>query len=807
METIDRQERAAAVEATFNVLVEAGAGTGKTSLLINRVMHAIDRHVPLSRMLLITFMEKAADEMRSRLQARLLALGEGADHQDAVERAVESAAITTIHGFCYRILQEFGPDYGIPIGFQVLDEVEAARLWEETFQEWVQDSQFSPKVLDLLHAGITYPQLKSWARRISHWREVPVVEGEFPELASFVRRFAAEARAFYTRALEDAAPDDAGRGQILAIAREFDWLEQVDRREWPRMLALWTRGLGPKGNQKNWAHPEWLKEQKQWLKELKEALGLLRQQMADAYLKMWLDLVGSQFMPLWRRARFEKLALTYDDLLIEAERITREPKVQAALSRRFSLVMVDEFQDTDPLQAAIVRRLVTPPGSTALSPHDQGRLFLVGDPKQSIYRFRGADVETYAAMRQELSTTGGRIIPIWQNFRSNAAILAFVNRWFSDRWPSQPDLERPYVPPFQPLAETFPDDGRERVRVIQWPQARNARDTRRMEALDIAERVAMAVAEGWPVRTKDGQRPLTFRDIALVVPQRTEIDIYRQALRERGIPVSTQSGRSFFQQDEVRGMAHLFRALEMPQDSLAVVGWLLSPWVAMSHEELLQHRRLGGSWDYRETRVGSPEVREWMARLNAWHREFWRVDAEDVIIRALHASPLVTVLREREDKAALANLDKLRSLARDLGDRWTIFEFTQWLYEQVHEGVPFEEAPVAQDDDAVAISTVHQAKGLEWPLVIVANWKPKETYLESGIHYNSRLGRAALKQDPWQSRDWDLLEADHRLREEAEGDRLLYVALTRAKDYLWFYAAFLDPIGEGEKGVSIGDPS
>jgi ATP-dependent helicase/nuclease subunit A len=131
-----------------------------------------------------------------------------------------------------------------------------------------------------------------------------------------------------------------------------------------------------------------------------------------------------------------------------------------------------------------------------------------------------------------------------------------------------------------------------------------------------------------------------------------------------------------------------------------------------------------------------------------------------------------------------------------LGDRWGIFSFSDWLDRQVREAVPFDEAPVATDVQAVSITTAHQAKGLEWPFVIVANWTPPKTALETGLQYNRRLDLVGLRHGPWQSSAWEALEADHRLREEAEADRLLYVALTRARDYLWFYASFLADVEE-----------
>ncbi|MCY0899064.1 MAG: UvrD-helicase domain-containing protein [Firmicutes bacterium] len=795
---VDAEARWAARTAKVNVLVEAGAGTGKTTLLVDRVMEALwNRGVPLSRMLLITFMDKAQQEMRDRLAERLSRLEQTAERpQDQARCAalldqVPEADITTIHGLCYRLLSEFGADYGIPVGFQVLDDIDADRLWADAFRAWSQEPAYQSEILQLLQAGLTWSQLVSWARQITRWRSVPSYEAHFPDVKSFVVTYREAARRFAARAQEGGASGDAGVAQIRDIERHFRWIADMPERDWPRILAQWTTGLAPKGNKKNWLKPDWLAEQKIWIQSLRDELQRLRVAMADSYLATWLRLIGREFLPYWREVRFRLLSLTYDDLLWEAERITRIPAVWGQINRRYDLVMVDEFQDTDPVQAAIIRRLVTPVGSERLTPGDQGRLFLVGDPKQSIYRFRGADVETYAEMREEIQATGGMLISITQNFRSHPAILTVVNQYFQEIWPAVPDPARPYVPPFAPLVASYPDDDKVRVQVVAEALGEPARVKRRREAAAIADLIATAVEEGWPVRGADGTRPISFGDIALIVPQRTGLYHYREALSGRQIPVASHTGRGFFQQDEIRGLRHLFCALADPLDGGAVVGWLLSPWVGLTHEILAEHRARGGSWDYRSGRAGHPEVVTWFQRLTAWHGRFWRVDPETVLDWAVAASPLESVLAERGDAGALANLRQMRTLCRQLGDRWGMDVFTEWLDVQVREEVPFDEAPVAPVDDAVVISTVHQAKGLEWPMVIVANWKPHPTHLESGIQYSARLQRVALHQDPWVSRDWVFLEADHRLREEAEGDRLLYVALTRARDYLWFYTSFL----------------
>lgn len=788
IEVVDLCERQQAVHSKVNVLVEAGAGTGKTTLIMERVVEAIRSGIPLSRILMITFMDKAQEEMRSRLKERLDTL----PFTDLrKQKEVLDSSITTIHGFCRRLLSEFGAGFGIPLQFQVLDAVETDRLWLLAFNEWVSDSHQEGVILALLHAGIQWPQLVSWGRSVSDWAEVPTLHEEFPQLDQFLSHYGGDVGDYVRRAEIDAEPSDAGVQQIQEIARQFDFIVRMGPDEWPRMIAQWTAGLSPRGNKKNWGHPDWLSEQKVWIQNLRDDVKRLRERMADAYLAQWLELMRESFLPFWRRYRFDALSLTYEDLLVEAERVSRDPLVWEQLSQRYDLVMVDEFQDTDALQAKIIRRLVTPAEVDTLVPHDQGRLFLVGDPKQSIYRFRGADVETYVTVRDEIHRVGGDIIPIWQNFRSNPQILDMVNEIFSKSWPAQVDPERPYIPPFQPLEEAFPRDQMRRVAIEAATAEGSARDRRMDEANRIATLIGEAIGDGWQVRDGQGTRPITYSDVALIVPQRTGIELYRQALAAREIPVAAQSGRGFFLQDEIRGIRHLFRALENPEDASAVVGWLVSPWVALTYQELTQHRLLGGGWDYRQSEVGSPRILSWWKRLSYWHERFFYVDPETVIDWATSESSLGIALRERHDEAGLANLVLMRKLAREFGDKWGMDTFSQWLNQQVLGTAPFDEAKVTSQESEVTISTVHQAKGLEWPMVIVANWVPKKAKLQPGIHYNSRLKTVALRQDPWVSGAYSLLEADHRVREQAEGDRLLYVALTRARDYLWFFNTFI----------------
>ena len=790
MQRLDEQARQEALTPGINVLVEAGAGTGKTTLLVNRALTALlEEGVPPARLVLITFMEKAADEILQRLQKRLTEAMTGPDGRirqraEAALTDLRHSAITTIHGFCHGIVTRHGLGRGLPLTFRVLSPYEADRFWEDVFRQWLDRvPEAAETAWGLVEAGVPLRHLVTWARDLTRWPDWPELPSVTVDYQGFLDRTRQEAEHYRTVAQNEADAQDGGRQQIERIYQEIEAMTTRSWEQWPRRIAYWTVDA-PKGNQKNWRHGDRLKEQKAWITQLREELNRLRQRMADQWLARWANTVRQSLRPLWRERRFAAQALTYDDLLYEAQRLVHDPEVQASEYARYDLILVDEFQDTDPVQSDLILRLATAPGAAPgrLTP---GRLFLVGDPKQSIYRFRGADVEAYTDVRRQLT----RVIPIVQNFRSQPDILDYVNRQFLDRWPAEPDPAVPYVPPYQPLQPAIEADNRPHVWELTREACRTVDECRRAEAERIAEMLLTAKRERWPVRDgHGGERPLEWGDVAIVVPARTGIDIYRQVLTAHGIPVAPSAGRGFFRRDEVRGFQCLCQALADPWNPVWWVGFLTSPWVGFSLERLARHRLLGGTWDLWDPGDGGdPTVRQWMERLRHQAEYRWFDAPETLLDWALETTGYAEALRHRPDPVALANLGKLRDLARELGDRWGMAEFARWLTDQVTRQIPEDEAPLPTVGEQVVFSTVHQAKGLEWPLVVVANWRKGSTKLGSGLHYDPRTGLLALKTEQWQSSDYETMNVRHEAREEAEADRLRYVALTRARDYLMVF--------------------
>jgi ATP-dependent helicase/nuclease subunit A len=785
---LDQAVRLKALEPGTNTLVEAGAGTGKTTLLVERAYVAIvEQHIRVSRLVLITFMDKAAAEMRARLREKLeRAQNTGtppeAERARRALRELRRAPITTIHGFCRMILERYAVGHGIPLPFMVMDAYDEERWWQKTFEHWLSTPAGSQLALQFSELGFSYAVLVKWARAISAWPRVPDFEAQAPEVDGTLARYRDQAQHLVRVARELAAPDDRGRAQIVAIASQLDRMLNVPDPQRLRLLGEWTTGLAPQGNQRGWASRDALRRQKAWIDELRAALQEIRQHIADFYLAQWLRAMRDDFLPQWQAVRWQAGLLTFNDLVWECERILRDETVRRDLERRFDLIMVDEFQDTDPIQVNILDALARAgPDRGRWRP---GRVFLVGDPKQSIYRFRGADVETYVRVRQAIQDQGGQVLPIVQNFRSHPQILAHVNRLFAEWWPSEPDPEAPYIVPYQPLHAAYPDDGAQHV-FLETVDGPDIGAQRRQEARRMVDIVRRAVQEGWPVRASDGRgmRPIGWQDIALVMPQRTGLSVYQEVFEQAGIALAAGMGRGFFQRDEVRGFQCLLQALYDPWDPVPLLGWLRSPWVGLSLEQLLEHRVHGGQWDYRVSTPGSEEVLSWYRRLAAWRRQTdW--GPEDVLDQALAVTGLLERARAYDDAAMEANLMKLRDLTRDLGDRWGFSEFTRWLTDKVVSGAEEEEAPVARRAGQVAVSTVHQAKGLEWPMVVVGNWKMTDAGLADGVYLDVATGRVGLKAGAWQSRDFSWVDQQYQLRALHEAIRLRYVALTRARDYL-----------------------
>ncbi len=797
MDVADQEVRNQIIhDFTHNILVEAGAGTGKTTLLVERTVEAIvEQGVSLERMALITFLENAAEEIKIRVRRRLeeVIATPGIDNHSKgrAQRALRQlplASITTIHGFSLRILQNQGHHAPVPLGFRVLDRYQSEKLFDESFYQWIEtDRMAAQRVETLLNYGISFERFREMAQYLSTFPDIPVYHASKPSV-EFIEAFVDEADEWQDIASRCAQQNDPGLIQIRDIARYLHNLSWLDPQQRVKSLVTWHL-TAAKGNKKNWSQADRLAQQKIFVKSLKQQVDDFKVRVADYVLQEVLQLMADRFWPYWKEQRWRQGSLTFDDLLWE----TRDFLRQHGPVDAYDLIMVDEFQDTDALQAEIIVRMLTndPGQDWRQATIEPGRLFVVGDPKQSIYRFRGANVEVYQFMRRKIAQEGGLTLSIVQNFRTPREIVDPINKLFRANWPHDFDPSRPYVAPYTPLEPFFSASGESRLIVRGGFAESHVYERRTSEARLIAQLLQEMVLEH-PVPIRDGNttRPARFGDVALIVPARSGLYIYQQILEKEGIAIAPEGGIRFFERDVIRGVQQFLSALRNPSQVSYTVGWLLSPWVGFSLKDLAKHKAQGGKWNYLLKDAGGGEKRltDVLGKLEEWHRKWWQWRVEDLFWELYDWSALPSVLAERHDVANLSNLAKMADLCRDLGDEWGNDEFCRWLEGKVNNQEQEEEGPLPQEQDAVHVVTVHKSKGLEWPLVVVANWNMKSSPKHSGIRIQS--GSVALAQGNLRSQLWEELAQEERLRAQAEAERLYYVALTRARDYLIVMDAF-----------------
>ena len=493
----------------------------------------------------------------------------------------------------------------------------------------------------------------------------------------------------------------------------------------------------------------------------------------------------------------------FDDLLIWTRDLLRDqPDVRDYFQRRFNCVLVDEFQDTDPLQVEIVLYLTS--GDTnerdwrKLRPLP-GRLFVVGDPKQSIYRFRRADITIYEWVKTH--ALAGGLLTITQNFRSVAGVIGWVNNVFGQLIQAIDGIQ----PGYSDLASARPDHDISHPPVAMLRgEAAGADAIREEEARLLAGTIQrIVVEERWPVSDGGAERAASWRDVAILLPSRTGIEYYERALAQRDIPYRHEGGRSFFDRQEVRELISCLKAIDDPTDRLSLVAALRSGAFGCSDEELFRFATTGGNFDLREEPDEAvPAVGEALATLRGLRAVRGQVTLPEFIGRVLDETRLIEyAMTLPQGQQAAANLAKVADQARAFsGVRGGgLRAFVRWLTTS-SGGRPDEaDAAVAEArDDVVRILTIHGAKGLEFPIVALAN-------LNSGGQDKSPFAipdpagkKVALcvgpKGNAFKTPGFDEVHEREQEHEEAEDRRLLYVAATRARDYL-----LLPAVSDGDK--------
>jgi len=826
-----------------NLVVTAGAGTGKTALLVERALNLVaSTGLRIDALAAITFTEKAAAELRERLATGLDALRDLARRDAAVlpeaERRTEAlrswawlkeaarvpasevearalaalkgldaATVTTIHAFCAEILRRYPREAGVDPSFQIDEGTALDALFDDEWASFLDDE-----------VGPSSPRENLWERTLL----VPGALGFVRDLGRAMASFSlpseaadpAAARAEAARAALFGAEAAAIRGDTEALLsratgmnpnmKDFlrasaelldafieSGIEAMRAVASPMPLDVYLARDPAAGAKMT----ESARQEAEALKKRAKRLVTLLSKVDEETVR---DLAETA-APLAARVRERLLAsslATYDALLrLARDLLAREAPVRRALAARYRALLVDEFQDTDPLQYEILLFIAEEEGPAAADAFEArlrpGSLFIVGDPKQSIYRFRGADIEAYQRAVRRILDCGGEAVSLATSYRSPKGILDPVNAIFA-AWigPKRPGDEA-YEPVYEAIAPARADASPEpRVEIWSVPAGGNAAARRMAEAGVIASWIA-----GNAGATAATGVPLQFRQIAILFRALTIAPLYAQALRRADVPFVVEGGRDFYERREVADLVAFLRAAANPNDGASVLAVLRSPLGAVPDAELARFAAVGGRLD-RAAVVDArfPAVRRAFDLLAGFRKKMVRRPPDDSIRAVLDETPLALLHAAAFDGAQrVSNLKKIVARAEDLSRRGLSLEETLRHIEDEQGGGRTEgESPLADETvNAVRILSIHKAKGLEYPVVVIPDVGRRSMAGDHGGDTAAAwLGRgrdgrlAARLRGGAMNLAWAALSERAARHDAAEEKRVFYVACTRARERL-----------------------
>lgn len=826
-----------------NLIVEAAAGTGKTTMLVARIIAVLRAGLAdLDRIVAVTFTEKAAGEMKLRLRAGLekarndpAATPAEREHLDRAMAHLEVARIGTIHALCADLLREFPVEAKVDPLFEVAVEEEAARIFDQCFEAWFQDALRKPpegvrRILRRRARGRDRlgprEALKDAAwKLVGHrdftrpWRREPfdraaAIDDAVLELTAFAE----------VCAQADDLGDDYLQKALHPVRRFIDDLARRER-------------VRPRDHDGLEAELSDLARARQWGWRLGGGRGpraeiAARREAARTKLTAMLERADAdlayclhhELRPLvqhydQRKARAGKL--DFLDLLLRARDLVRQGHaVRAELQRRFARIFVDEFQDTDPLQAEILLLLAADDpacGAYLDARPAPGKLFVVGDPKQSIYRFRRADVGLYESIKARLVTRGASLLYLTRSFRSAPAIQDAVNASFAKVMTGRGQAE--YVA-LQRHREGIADQ----PAVIALPVPRPYSEWGKITEHAIRDSLPDAVGAfvDWLVR-ESGLRvterdapdpvPIAARHICLLFKRLQGLGddltrAYVRALEARRVPHVLVGGRSFHDREEVQAVRNALSAIEWPDDELSVYATLRGPFFALGDDAILAYRDAAGDGAHlgplhpvhpmaAALGVAAPvpedddgsvtAVAEALAILRRLHIGRNRrpiADTIEQLLAATRAHAGIAIWPTGEQ--ALANVLRVMDMARRFESQGaTSFRaFVEWLDAGAETGTAGEAPVVEEGTEGVRIMTVHRAKGLEFPVVILADPTAPVSFAQPTRHVETDGGLWAEALAGCAPVELHEHREEVLARDREEGIRLAYVAATRARDLL-----------------------
>jgi ATP-dependent helicase/nuclease subunit A len=850
------RERAASA-ADVNIVVTAGAGTGKTTLLIDRLTHLLLRphqRVAINQIVALTFTNKAASEMKLRLRQRLLVMQEmarggssqvdsssyeagvikdlqalyGVTDQQILEIAdqalhdLERARMETIHSFAAYVLRLFPVEAGVDPSFQEDDGTQFEAHFHREWSQWLDHElgQTSPhrdawrNILQLVGLDELRVLTRAFMDELVPLTSLAHIEG--------VKGFSDSLRRWLVglvttgRGLRQAHPKDQKLEMLLDDAiRQLEALSQGGQPENGDEEIITIRTIPPQT--KSWSDEDYA--QARCIVKVAHASQKLIPKALSEFLSLLLP-----FAEQCQHAFIKAGWVSFNGLLAKARNLLRDsPRARREIKAQFKAILVDEFQDTDPVQYELILYLAEEANreSRVWSQVrlESGKLFIVGDPKQSIYAFRRADIEAYDSVIQDFvlgQASSGEQLTLRSNFRSHSGVLNPVNaccqQWFPHEaikgvQPRYEDL-LPVESEFLPVT----DEGVQ-VRIVRSREdVVDADAASRAEAQELARWLAEDVFDQQHLLVKQTSVPIQPRHVAILFRTLTHLRTYVDALRQYGIPYVTEGEKHFYERQEIVDCINVLRVLADPHDRVALVGVLRSPIGGCSDDVVAKLLSEGQVEDWHRKSMAS-EMPLIFHMLKELRGEILRRPVADALELLFRCTPLIELTAASMDgEQAVANVRKLEAMTNEyakqsgVGFRGVVDRLTQWI----HDPPPEAESSLVDDDSdalpssgAVRLMSIHKAKGLEFPMVILA-----------GLHRGSDPRGKSI----WVDHDWlsdclgmrlgsyyslggVYLETKMEARQRAEQIRLLYVAMTRAQRRLVLSAGLPTTSGATSRGM------
>lgn len=804
MNNFTAEQQAAIETLDCNLLVKAGAGAGKTRVLVERYIHILATGAAGPEgIVAITFTRKAAREMKERIRAKIGELLAAAAEPEEwrrwreVANHLDTVAISTIHSLCSRILREHPAEAGVDPEFGLMEDVTEQEMvdgvWQKTLEQAVRANrpwlnrllavyspaqlrdEFRPLFDEVRSAGWIGPGLNE-----ALW---PMAERTDERPKQIMRLKQAYLAAFDVAAV--AKKKTVAQERLLSLQGRWSEIERTidDAFENPAGLEELEEAFR---NMRGGA------ELSEALQERKRAAESLRGAVLDQTalrllpdLCEWFQQAGEE----WARQKRTCRMLTYDDLEAETEKLLlTHPAICRRYLGRIRFLLVDECQDINERQRRIIYLLAGGDAERLC----RVALFAVGDVKQSIYRFRGADTRVFDRVQADVLASGGRVIELLDNFRSQPQLVKAFNDFFGELMPAtvcEDETDGADTVEYRRLKEKQGEEIPARVDLWVLDAATATGDAREREAAMIARRIREMV--------ESADSPVQYRDIAVLLRAFTSVNVYERAFAKAGIPYYVSGSRGFADRQEISDVLGLLRFLDNVRNEAALFGVLRSPFFLVSDEGLLRLRRAGGEagiWSglamAAETAGLSPADRfaakQARTLLERWQARRGFLSPAQLIREAFAATGFdLLQLTQFMGTRRYANLQKLLDMADAfmVAESGGIADFLEYV--ELRAGAEGEAEIDSEAGDTVRIMTIHKSKGLEFPTVIVPDlqrkfnsWSRLAIFVKGsgmGLKVPDRCGKL------YESGRFRKIARADNAQERAELKRVLYVAMTRAE--------------------------